>query len=138
VLDRLPHHRGESRRADRVRTDPRTACWGAAFELRGVDGEPQREMGEDLFDFAGQSAPVRDDRSGALNHFARAFRGPERPRQLERRSEKAMRGAAAREEGAVGAAGEEHNALPSWSRLRLGAAGVNLRDAGLERRAVFR
>ena len=49
-----------------------------------------------------------------------------------------MRGAPPREEGAVGAAGEEDSALPARSRLRLGAAGVDLRDAGLERRAVFR
>ena len=40
-------------------------------------------MGEDLFDLTGQAAPARDDRSGALNRFARAFRGPERARQLD-------------------------------------------------------
>src|SRR3984885_14144156 len=94
-------------------------------------------MGKDLFDFTRQSAPARDDRGGGLNRFAWAFRGPERPRQFERRSQKAMRRAAAREEGAVGAAGEEHSALPARSHLRLVAARINLRDASLERRAIL-
>src|ERR1700677_362828 len=48
-----------------------------------------------------------------------------------------MRRPAARKEGAVGAAGEEHSAVPARSRRRLGAAGVNLRDASLERRAIL-
>ena len=128
----------ESRRANRIRIDPGTACRGVAFELRSINGERQRKMGEDLFDFAGQSAPsARRPEQRPANRFARAFRRPERPWQLERRGQKTVRGPAAREEGAVGTTGKEHSALPPRSRLRLGAPRIILRDPGLERRAVF-
>ena len=49
-------------------------------------------MGEDLFDLAGQPAPVRDDRSGAMDRVARAFRSPERA-QATRASRREGRGA---------------------------------------------
>src|ERR1700730_4917245 len=94
-------------------------------------------MGKDLFDFTRQSAPARDDRGGGLNRFAWAFRGPERPRQFERRSQKTTGRAAAREEGAVGAAGEEHSALPARPPFSLVAARIGVRDASLERRAIL-
>lgn len=82
VRDRPAHHRGEPRRADSVRRDPETAGRGAAVKLHGIDSELQHEMTEDLFDFARQLAPPRDDRSGAAKPVASAFARPRRARQL--------------------------------------------------------
>jgi hypothetical protein len=93
-------------------------------------------MGKDLFDLAGQSAPIGDDRSGGVNLFAWAFRGPERARQFEGRGEKTVRWPAASEKGAVGTVNEEHSALSTRSRLQFDAPGVGLWGAGAERRAI--
>jgi len=138
VLNGLAHHARETRHAHGIRRDPKAALGRAARELRGVNGEPQREMSEHLFDLAGQPAPVRDERSGVLNRIARALRSPWRARQLEGRSQKAMRGTAAREERAVSTAGEEYGPFSTRSRLQFGAPGVGVRDAGLERRTILR
>src|SRR6202041_2281095 len=111
MLDRLPHHARETRRTDRIGSDPKTVGGGATLEFRRVDNELQREVGENLFDVSRQPPPTRVDRSGAGKPIIGVSARPERPRQLERRSQKTSGWAAARKEGAVGAAGEKHSAL---------------------------
>src|ERR1700678_4426102 len=125
VLDRLPHHARETRCADRIGFDPKTVGRGATLEFRRVDGKPQREVGENLFDVSWQPPPARLDRSGAGKPVIRVFTRPWRPRQLNGRSQKTTGRTAAREEGAVGAASEEHSPLPLLFSLPFGAAGVN-------------
>jgi len=58
VLNRLPHHRGEPRRADRVGRDPETAGRGAAVKLPGVDDKPKHEMSEDLLHLSRHPPPL--------------------------------------------------------------------------------
>src|SRR5271168_4304018 len=106
MRDRLPHHARETRRADRIWGDPKTAGRSAAFEFRGVDGEPQREVGENLFDVSRQPSPTRVDRSGSGKPVIWAVVRPWRARQLNGRSQKTTGRAAACQEGAVGAADE--------------------------------
>ena len=58
VLDRLPHHGGEPRRADRVGRDPETAGRGAAVKLPGVDDKPKHKMSEDLLHVSRHPPPL--------------------------------------------------------------------------------
>src|ERR1700722_13045716 len=120
MLDRLPHHARESRRGDRVGRDPETVGRGAALKLCGIERKAQREMGENLLDFARQPPPVRRERSGAGKLAIWAYvRPPRRPRQLDGRGEKSIRRSAASEKGPIGPPGEEHHALSARSHLRL-------------------
>src|SRR3984885_15588070 len=96
---------------------------GPAFELRCVDRKHQHEMGEALLHRPRQPAPSGDDRSVVVNLVAWAFDGPRRARQLDRRSEKAVRRTAASEKGAVETAGEKKQPLPARARPPPGAPG---------------
>src|ERR1700722_192511 len=119
MLDRLPHHARETRRTDRIGSDPETVGGGATLEFRRVDNELQREVGENLFDVSRQPPPARVDRSGAGKPVLRVSARPWRAWQLNGRSQKTMGRAAAREEGAVGAASEEDMVLAHEAVLRL-------------------
>ena len=117
--------------------DAKTADRSAALKVRGVDREAEREMGENLLDFARQPTPARRNRSDAGELDIWTFVRPRRARQLDRRGEKTLSRSAANEKGPVGTAGEEHRPLPAWSRLRLGAPRKGLGDPGAERRATL-
>src|ERR1700722_6074466 len=130
VLDRLAHHARESRRGDRVGRDPKAASRGAALKVCCVDREAQREMGENLLDFARQPPPARHDWRGVGKLAIWAFVRPRRPRQLDGRGEKTMSRSAASEKGPIGTAGEEHRALPAGSHLRSVAPGIGLGGSG--------
>ena len=71
------------------------AVRSATFERGGVDRQLQCEVSEDLFDRPGQATPARNDRSDAEKPLVRAFAGPWRARQFDRRGKKAMRWTAA-------------------------------------------
>ena len=72
VLDRLPHHTREPDGANGLGRDPKTPGRRVAVKFRSINGELQRKMGEDLFNFARQPPPERDDRSDFGRRASRA------------------------------------------------------------------
>ena len=94
-------------------------------------------MSEDLLDFARKLAPKRNDRRVRGERAVRAFVRPRRAGQLHGRGEKATGRAAASEEGAVAAVGEEDRALPPRSLPCIGAPRIGLGSPGAESRAIL-
>ena len=140
VLDRLPHHRGESRRADRVGRDPEAPGRGAAVKLPRVDGKPKHEMGEDLLHASpGTLRHCSGDRGKAENRPSGPLLSHGVPGSSMVEARKAMRRTAASEKRLPIWNGGRRTPRPrpARSRLGLGATGIGLGGPSAEPRAIF-